>query len=384
MPAYYLYRINSERDGFRPSVIPERVEKGMLRFNWRCYIENLDPGDVILAYFRGQGVRTGIYGVSVVRRIDLTTHHMNVCARLLCHSQDDGKPLIPVRGNEKLFRLIRTRMRGAEVVVPEKADRALFQALSAGTDVVAAARSWKVVLPGDQSYGIRLVSEVPLVELRSDLSHSVQAANLITSFWVRPRQASWMKRPPGWLLFITKVIKSFKSGDTSWLEALAESMFEQIRRVFPKPQERLGVVVGVPLNRQKSAAGEVDRVCALGRRLCSRLSVPFSEVFRLDGDISRRLYKNVGKTVGQFRSDYRINLKVRPTKPLLECIRSGRKILLLDDIYTDGVTTSTIIDVLHEVFPGELVDVQVATLAINAKKNNMEQDLIKNWSQNRG
>jgi predicted amidophosphoribosyltransferase len=60
-------------------------------------------------------------------------------------------------------------------------------------------------------------------------------------------------------------------------------------------------------------------------------------------------------------------------------VRRGGSILLIDDVYTDGLTTATIVDALKQKFPDGTVDVTIATLRIMAKQNNMNRDLIESW-----
>jgi len=374
---YYLYRIDTGYDGFLPSLIPERSERGILRFNWRSYVESLEPDDIVLTYFKGTGCRAGIYAVAAVRQIDVSGREKNVAARLLRFSDRDRAPLIPVRGNEDLFGRIRTRPRGSEVVVPETCEGELLAILQSDEILVAEAARRNIMLPGQVPYGFTAVSQVPLVNLNGDLSTAVQSAGIIAAFWIKPRQASWITRPPRWLPFVTRVFSGFKAGDPSRLDELAQTLAQQVRSVLSGD---IGVVVGVPLNESKRRAGEADRVAELGQRLAAELGVRFSQAFRLDGDVSRRLYKNRGKTTSEFQADYRDALSVIRTTAVADCVRSGRTILLVDDVYTDGVTTALVARALNEVLPNEDLRIRISTLAINAKMGNMDEDLVRCWS----
>jgi hypothetical protein len=112
MAKYFLYRISAEYDGFLPSVIPERVQRGMLRYNWGAYLESVEKGDVILTYFRGTGCREGIFLVSVVRQVYPNLTSRNVVARVLHFNAANRSPLVAVRDHRALFDAIRTRPRG--------------------------------------------------------------------------------------------------------------------------------------------------------------------------------------------------------------------------------------------------------------------------------
>jgi hypothetical protein len=104
-----------------------------------------------------------------------------------------------------------------------------------------------------------------------------------------------------------------------------------------------------------------------------------SDAFRLDGDVSRRLYKNRELTAEQFRHDYLKALVIRRTNRLCTSIRAREGILLLDDVYTDGITRTTVAEGLTREFPDHQLRITVATLGIMAKHKNMDRDLAKSW-----
>lgn len=377
--AYYMYRINTGYDGFYPSEIRNRAPRGRMTYNWSAYVENLERGDIVLTYFTGTGCRTGVHAVAVVTRVDPTTRDMNVEARLLRHSDHDRRPLIPVRGNEALFARIRTRPRGAEVIVPDTCEEDVFRALAQDAGVLAAADKRNIVLPGSIPRAVTSIGDVPVVDLEADLSSRVQRRGVVAAFWIRPSQASWMTSAPRWLLYVTDVFGKFKSGDTSRLDALAAALVGQIRTAFADPAGTFGAVLGVPLNSTKLKGGEVDRVACLAEAVAGELGIPAVQALRLDGDVSRRLYKLAGCSTGFFKQQYLANLKVNPCKALRECIDAGKAVLLIDDVYTDGVTTQTVIDGVQQAFSDGSPEVQVATLGIMAKMANMDDDLIERW-----
>ena len=80
---YFLYRINSGYDGFLPCHIPGRAYRQCISYNWRAYCENLEPGDIALTYFAGQGCRKGIFAVAKILSIKIGVRKSNVVGRLL-------------------------------------------------------------------------------------------------------------------------------------------------------------------------------------------------------------------------------------------------------------------------------------------------------------
>ena len=379
MPNYYMYRINPTYDGFFPSTIPDRTSRGIMRFNWGAYVENLEPGDIVLTYFTGNGCRSGIYGVVVIRNVDVTSDHENVTARLLKYSCNNRDPLVSVKDNAALFEKIRTRRRGAEVVVPDSCESMVYTVLATDEELIAEVSKWNIDLPGEPRLRAFSLRQISLVNLENDLSAGVQGKGLIPVFWIRPRQASWIGRAPRWLPHISRIFNAFKSGDISRLDYLSDRMTQQIRRTVPRVRSIFSVVLGVPLNETKRASGEIDRVGKLAKALSDKIRIPYLDIFTLHGNISRRLYKRMGYSTEYFRRNYKRQLEIDTPKRLVDSISSDQRILLIDDVYTDGITTAAIIDALEQKFPKNEINVTIATLGVMAKQNNMNHDLIENW-----
>ncbi len=98
----------------------------------------------------------------------------------------------------------------------------------------------------------------------------------------------------------------------------------------------------------------------------------------MNGRVSRRLYKKRRVPDIQFQKRYRYNLTICHTSDLVNCVEFCQDILLIDDVYTDGITTDTIVDSLRSEF-GERVRVKIATLGIMAKARNMNRKFAMAW-----
>ena len=377
MTNFYLYRINPRFDGFLPSKLLERSERRLLRFNWGPYVETLEPGDIILTYFTAPGCTPGVYAIGVVRSVDATTSVGNVRARLLHLSLRDRQPLYPLAGNEALFNRIRTRRRGAEVIVPHESTEEVYRLLATNRDLLRECRKWSIELPGAVRLRIRSLAEVPLIDSLTDFSRVLETSGLLGCYWIRPRQASWIARSPDWLLYVTRLFRAFKSGDMTQSTVLARGVAEQVSG-HPWAGD-VGAVVGVPLNEAKHDARETDRVAALASEVARELGVQHSPCLRLAGNISRRRYKNLGYTANEFAEDYIGALTVTASPVLRRCARSGRSVLLVDDVYTDGLTTRLVSGALDASLPDLRGRVRIATLGVHAKKRNMSPELIRAW-----
>lgn len=379
LPNYYLYRISSRYDGFLPSRLPERSRQDVLAYNWSAYLENLAPRDVVLTYFTGPGCRDGIYAICPVRKVNVLERTENVTALILAASHDDRSPLIPVRGNRALFDHIRTRPRGAEIVVPESAEREVYKALRKVSGLLQIAKKHGIVLPGAEPVPVQSVADVPWIDLESDVSRRILNRGPVAVFWVRPRQASWMSHCPKWLRYITAAFSKFKGGDMSRVKEFADALAGRSDEALRRDGVHAGVVVSVPLNGAKRNAREVNRVRELATCMATSLGVPYTPALELTGDISRRLYKLRGKTAAEFGADYLASLEVRVTEELLECVARSRAILLVDDVYTDGVTTSVVAQALRKALEPTAARIQVATLGLMAKVRNMARKLADSW-----
>jgi hypothetical protein len=68
----FLFKINSSYDGFRPQVIPERIERKGLPLGWGNYIEEVDKDDDVWVYFKGpHRFENGVYVKGQVAAVDL-------------------------------------------------------------------------------------------------------------------------------------------------------------------------------------------------------------------------------------------------------------------------------------------------------------------------
>jgi hypothetical protein len=349
-----------------------------LRYNWKAHVEDIERGDMVLTYFTGGSFPRGIYAVGRITRVDPTKVKRNVAARLLyvCRNRE---PIVPYSGNEHLFEHILTRRRGAEVVVPATCERLVHRALSRNEDLLARARRHGIELPGESAVGALGLRAVSLIKRTRELSPDLQEQGMIAAYWIRPRQASWLENSPESLTVVTKLFRMFKAGDMSNVEEFAAALARQVRKAVHRPRQTFGAVVGIPLNASKRARGEVDRVAELGRRLADELRLPYCAALRVDGRVSRRLFKLAWRSEEEFREHYLARLHIHKTASLQRCAEKGLDILLVDDVYTDGVTTSVVREALRESFRPWEVGVRVATLGLMAKRRNMDERLARRW-----
>jgi len=105
-------------------------------------------------------------------------------------------------------------------------------------------------------------------------------------------------------------------------------------------------VVPIPLSPDKEAQGEIHRTRLLGKELARLLGTRFSEVLSLKCPISKhKLRITSGLTAGQFEARYSQALVVD------DKVRNYNRILLVDDVCTEGSTFSSAIGRLRGAKP---------------------------------
>jgi predicted amidophosphoribosyltransferase len=377
---YFVYRINADYDGFTPSKIPERRSGRHIVFNWNAYFDALNKGDIVLAYFFGGGCKRGVYAVTRISKIRYSPGGKKVNGTIIDCSTNDKHPLLAESAASEFFaELFRTRLRGAEIVVPTSRERRLYELLSTNNRILERCARNNIVLPGSHGLSRYDITDVPRISLNGDLAPHLKVKGLVSAFWVKPRQATWIRNSPQWLDNISDAFGKFKGGDMTQIQQFADALEDQVRSAYEKPRERFALITGVPLSNAKLKAGEVDRVAELCIELSDRLGLRYEPLFSLRGEISRRSFKNLGYTTEEFIRDYKKNLMVKEGV-LRRAAGSGKGLLLVDDVFTDGITTSTIQDICRNKIAGSKLEMKVATLALMTKKQNLAPRLMERFS----
>src|SRR5947207_842794 len=66
----FVYKINSNFDGFDPRQIPIRMEKGnALSLGWVPLIDQVEADQEVWVYFRGPGVEPGVYAKGAIQAV---------------------------------------------------------------------------------------------------------------------------------------------------------------------------------------------------------------------------------------------------------------------------------------------------------------------------
>ena len=319
----FLYKIHSNYDGFRPGVLPERMEDGRLRLRWHHYIDVVEMGWECWVYFHGRHkFENGVYAEGIVDGIDLKTGEVSL--RVREHRTD--RPITSRRTSARIAGAVAPRYRQVFLwpddwtVAPECAPKACTARQCGDCE------TWrKLPLIGERE------SSTPR-RLRWSTYEAVVAAH-----WIVPRRC-YETRIRTEVRDLTMRFTAFKLGEMAYAYPFALSMFEQLRQ---RELLNFDYVVPIPLSPDKAESGEKHRTRELGRELGHLLVVRMREMLSLSSSVSKRRMQAAGYTVSQFEADYSAALKA--TVPA-----DARRILLVDDVMTRGSTVAQAIRAIHE------------------------------------
>ena len=131
----------------------------------------------------------------------------------------------------------------------------------------------------------------------------------------------------------------FKAGHSSLAFPLALTMYEALKQQQALPVD---CVVPIPLSPDKQSRGQINRTRILAQQLASLLGVAIADVLSLRAPISKRQFLSAGLSRFQFEYRYHQLLQVD------NCIRQYARILLLDDVCTQGSTLDCALRRLRE------------------------------------
>lgn len=199
-------------------------------------------------------------------------------------------------------------------------------------------------------------------------------SNIVSPFWILPRQSWWMKLSYSQHI-ISRIFYAFKSGYDLYARLFAEAIIIAIERNDCFKKVKFDFVTNVPLSPEKKAAGELDRVDLVCSILNLILGLPYlKDALVLSKPISRREYKFRGKSSSEFSGDYFRFLEWNMKQSL-----DDKRILVVDDVITDGKTLTTFAKKVHEKYPK--AQLYVATCGVMAKMRNMTPLSIRRYAR---
>ena len=330
----FLYKIYSRYDGFRPAVLPERMEGRRLRLGWRHYIDVVEKGWECWVYFHGpHRFENGVYAKGIVEGID--PEAAEVILRVRDYRTD--RPMTPRTTSERVAEVVGTRFRQVFLWPDDWTVPPQCEARACADRQCGDCNTW---------------AKMPLIGNGDSIAPRrlrwSQYEDVVAAHWIVPSRCYETRIAPG-VKDLTRRFTEFKWGEMAYAYPFALSVFEQLRR---RDLLEFDYIVPIPLSPDKAANGEKHRTRALARELGELLVVKVREMLSLSTGISKRRMLAVGSTPAQFERQYRAALQA--TVPA-----DAGRILLVDDVMTKGSTAAQALHVLREQRPG--TEIVVAT-----------------------
>ena len=309
----FLYKIHSGYDGFRPAVLPDRMQDRRLRLGWRHYIDVVEKGWECWVYFHGpHRFENGVYAKGIVDGIDLEANE--VCLRVREFKTD-----APITSRE-------ISMRVAVVVAPRGRQVFLWP-----DDWTVAPRCETNACKKRQCGDCETWAKLPLIGEGEATAPrrlvSSRYEDVVPAHWIVPPRC-YETRIGAEVRNLTRRFYEFKLGEIAYAFPFALSMFEQLRR---RGLLQFDYVVPIPLSPDKVKKGEKHRTRELARELGRLLAVDVRDMLCLSSSVSKRRMQ--GYTPARFEQRYREALQA--TVPA-----DAERILLVDDVMTRGSTAA--------------------------------------------
>ena len=161
--------------------------------------------------------------------------------------------------------------------------------------------------------------------------------------WVIPPRCYWRQSQLSAAIHRgSQIFYRFKTGHASLAFPLALIMYEVLRQ---QRTLKFDCIVPIPLSPDKHERGQLNRTRILAQALAALLRVTVADVLSLNGAISKRQFLSAGLTQSQFEHQYRQLLHVDAG------IRRYPRILLLDDVCTEGSTLNSALRRIHDTHP---------------------------------
>ena len=173
------------------------------------------------------------------------------------------------------------------------------------------------------------------------LSHSFDG--FTPGLWVIPTRCYWRQANISeHIRRGSELFYRFKTGQSSLGFPLALAMYEALKE---QQTSRFDCVIPIPLSPDKKETGQIDRTRILAHELATLLRVPVAHLLSLKGPISKRQFLSAGRSLAHFEERYHQLVTVDAT------IIEYSRILLLDDVCTQGSTLNCALRKIRETHP---------------------------------
>lgn len=326
----FLFKINSDYDGFQPKVIPERMKGKQLPLGWNTYLEDVDKDDDVWVYFKGRlAFDNGVYVKGQVDRVELAKKRV----WLKVDEYESDAPLVTDAEDVDAIERV--------VAVPYRQVFVLPEAIKETVECTLATTG--------ESCGERRCTDCPvwakLPRIKPndlympDGLEEAGGQDFMAGFWSVPPRSRYSGHEKPGVRRTTEAFRSFKAGNKKLAYPFALGMRKGLELA---EMEGFTCIVPIPLSPDKMKRRELHRTRVLSKELGRLLDVPVKELLSLKGAISKRA-SGLGRVA--FGRRYRELLAVSPE------MRKQERILIVDDTCTHGTTLTAVTTRVKEATP---------------------------------
>ena len=337
----FLYKIHAGYDGFTPIRIPSRTINGqVLELGWKRYLDAVEDDDEVWVYFHGRpSFKPGVYVKGIVAKIDTDQEVVH----LLIQDYSTTKPLTDPATSRRVGEIVSIRYRQV-FLVPDEWKTVANCTLSASADSCASRRcrdcaTWKSLPQVD-----------PEILIRPWRLGQRRVAAFVPAFWVIPSRSFLYqdgRNIKAGISRTSQVFYRFKVGDKRVSYPLALGIARQIKKAG---YAGFDCIVPIPLSPDKAERGELHRTRALSDELGRLMGAPVVELLSLEHPISKRaLKRSIGAGPEVFENAYSAELRVDARA------KAYGRVLIVDDVCTEGSTLRCVADAISEVNPNAQV-----------------------------
>ena len=320
----FLFKIYSAYDGFRPSVIGNRMHDGLVHLKWPVYFDDAEKGSEVWVYFHGpHRFENGVYIKGRIQHRDPQTSSVYLRPSSFSTTRPLTKPAI----SRRVAEAVQTRYRQVFFFPPS-----LVPAPDCDLNAMATTCSDR------QCLDCKRWRHLPIITNRSyHLPERIRSESRLkfrAGIWVIPSRC-YRRRVsiPSGIHDTSNLFYRFKVGDEALAFPLAAFINRAMRMDGEIDLDSIDAIIPVPLSPKKARMKELHRTRVLAAELSELTSIPVVEAVALKKSISKRsLVNDEGWTMVRFENYYQSLLQVTTE------INNFRSVIIVDDVATRGST----------------------------------------------
>ena len=331
----FLFKIYSGYDGFRPAVIEQRMDDGLVPLRWPVYFDDAEKGAEVWIYFHGpHRFENGVYIRGRIQHRDPQTSKVYLDPT----EYSTSKPLSDPATSAQVAEAVRTRHRQVfffpPSLVPIPDCDLHSRATTCSSRRCQDCDRWQH-LPTIVDNSFRTPERIT----------TERGLKFRAGVWVVPSRCYLRSAAiPVGIHDTSNLFYRFKVGDEAMAFPLAAFIDRAIRMDDGVDLDSIDAIIPVPLSPHKIALNELHRTRVLAAQLEELTRVPVLEAVSLRESITKRsLIQDKAWTMAQFENRYRSLLDV------VAEVANLRSVIVIDDVATRGSTLRCMVRTLRTV-----------------------------------